>query len=337
MVKELITDNSEQITQTNLFVWGNDLSQTLQGAGGVGGLLAQTISTSLTGSTPLTVYPLYDHNGNVEKIIRDSGAVVAEFQYDAFGNTISETISTNSTGLTSSTFPFRFSTKYFDSECDLYYYGYRYYSPKLGRFIKRDLAGVDEEQGLYEFSYNNTIMHYDYLGNMPWDEARAKMRLGFIRNIQEQIEAKAFTATFKVKSGMFLDYAAYQCRDKEGDELLGVDNVKIIAIPYQESGGIFGYYRMGKIRTPWVKLFNYQYSFEYESDNKVSVYVKCNCAKDGEKYFLKKSWSHADVKGKFTASLKYEISVAYPVNIFNPPTINDELARSKNYEFTFTF
>ena len=32
----------------------------------------------------------------------------------------------------------RFSTKYYDAETDLYYYGYRYYSPSLGRWISRD-------------------------------------------------------------------------------------------------------------------------------------------------------------------------------------------------------
>lgn len=32
----------------------------------------------------------------------------------------------------------RFSTKYYDAKADLYYYGYRYYSPSLGRWISRD-------------------------------------------------------------------------------------------------------------------------------------------------------------------------------------------------------
>ena len=40
----------------------------------------------------------------------------------------------------------RFSTKYYDAETDLYYYGYRYYSPSLGRWISRD--PIEEEGGL---------------------------------------------------------------------------------------------------------------------------------------------------------------------------------------------
>ncbi len=74
----------------------------------------------------------YDNNGNVIGYWDESGSIVAEYAYDAFGNTIS------SSGSMASVFPHRFSTKYYDSETDLYYYGYRYYSPSLGRWISRD-------------------------------------------------------------------------------------------------------------------------------------------------------------------------------------------------------
>ena len=40
----------------------------------------------------------------------------------------------------------RFSTKYYDAEAGLYYYGYRYYSPSLGRWISRD--PIEEEGGV---------------------------------------------------------------------------------------------------------------------------------------------------------------------------------------------
>ena len=45
------------------------------------------------------------------------------------------------TGSESSRNPFRFSTKYTDDETDLVYYGYRYYSPALGRWMSRDPIG----------------------------------------------------------------------------------------------------------------------------------------------------------------------------------------------------
>ena len=101
------------------------------GAGGVGGLVAVSIGGSF-------YFPGYDNNGNVIGYWDESGSIVAEYAYDAFGNTIA------SSGSMASVFPHRFSTKYYDAETDLYYYGYRYYSPSLGRWISRDPIQEDE-------------------------------------------------------------------------------------------------------------------------------------------------------------------------------------------------
>jgi RHS repeat-associated protein len=101
------------------------------------------------------------YNGNVEKVLTRSGAVVAAFQYDAFGNTISETIAQ---GLTPNAFSFRFSTKYWDSETGLYYYGYRYYSPKKGRWLSRDPIAENGGVNLYGFVGNNGVFKIDLLG-----------------------------------------------------------------------------------------------------------------------------------------------------------------------------
>ena len=64
----------------------------------------------------------------------------SSYTYDAFGRTIS------ATGPLADTFPQRFSTKHFDPETDLYYYGYRYYSPTLMRWLNRD--PIEEEGGM---------------------------------------------------------------------------------------------------------------------------------------------------------------------------------------------
>ena len=96
------------------------------GAGGVGGLVAVSIGGDF-------YFPGYDNNGNVIGYWDEDGEIVAEYAYDAFGNTIYED------GDMADFFPHRFSTKYYDAETDLYYYGYRYYSPSLGRWISRDV------------------------------------------------------------------------------------------------------------------------------------------------------------------------------------------------------
>jgi RHS repeat-associated protein len=81
------------------------------------------------------------------------------YEYDAFGNTL------RATGTYAAANPFRFSTKYTDTETGLVYYGLRYYSPSLGRWINKDPLGEKGGLNLYAFGSNNSINGYDYLGN----------------------------------------------------------------------------------------------------------------------------------------------------------------------------
>ena len=128
------------------------LVDTLQGVGGVVGLLAVS-------ANGLFYFPAYDNNGNITKYIDESGNVVAAYEYDDFGRTIS------SSGQLAHLFRHRFSTKYFDAETGLYYYGYRFYSPALMRWINRD--PIEEEGGvnLYGFCGNAIVHKVDKLGN----------------------------------------------------------------------------------------------------------------------------------------------------------------------------
>jgi len=182
MVSEIWNDLSEMQSGTNHFVWGNDLSGSLQGAGGVGGLLCMQ-------TTSACYYPLYDHNGNVEKYIHQNGQVVAEFEYDGFGNTIDENYASS---VTAHVFPFRFSTKYWDEEVGLYYYGYRYFSPKFGRWIKRDPLEEFGGGNLYLFSFPNPVEAYDAFGLVGASETIK------VLNIAENMTKKKLFDRFKI-------------------------------------------------------------------------------------------------------------------------------------------
>ena len=94
---------NEHMNMFTLYVWGADLSGTLDGAGGVGGLLATEVGG-------VWYFPLYDNNGNITDYVSEDGEVVASYTYDAFGRTLS------ATGSMAYVFPFRFSTKYYDAE-----------------------------------------------------------------------------------------------------------------------------------------------------------------------------------------------------------------------------
>ena len=138
--------------------WGLDLSGSLQGAGGVGGLL---MSEEITGGTTTAYHFHYDGNGNVTEVTDLSGNPAASYRYDAFGNTLV------STGSYAAQNRYRFSTKPLDHEvanAPLYYYGYRHYDPVTGRWPSRDPI---EEQGginLYGFVANDGVNRVDKLG-----------------------------------------------------------------------------------------------------------------------------------------------------------------------------
>jgi RHS repeat-associated protein len=132
-------------------LWGLDLSGTMQGAGGVGGLLSVTSSAG-------GFYPTYDGNGNVSEYLDGSGAVAAHYEYDAFGNVVF------SSGASAASFRHRFSTKPQDEESGLYYYGYRYYDPVTGRWPSRDPIGEDGGLNIYGFVGNESVNQWDVLG-----------------------------------------------------------------------------------------------------------------------------------------------------------------------------
>ena len=95
------------------------------------------ILTMIDGLRSKVAFYCYDANGNVTDLVGTNGQFLAQYQFDPYGNTISKT------GALADVNPFRFSTKYLDSETGLYYYGHRYYSPGMGRWCSRD--PIEEE------------------------------------------------------------------------------------------------------------------------------------------------------------------------------------------------
>ena len=67
----------------------------------------------------------------------------------------------SATGPMADAFSLRYSTKYFDAETGLYYYGRRFYSPSLMRWTTRD--PIEEKGGvnLYAFCGNDAVGRYD--------------------------------------------------------------------------------------------------------------------------------------------------------------------------------
>ena len=138
---------------TNSYLWGLDVSGTIQGAGGVGGLLAQFAGTSACAVA-------YDGNGNATDYIDATGAVAGHFEYGPFGNV------TAATGGLVDQLPYRFSTKWFDAETGLCQYESRPYGPGVGGWLTRDSIGEDGGDNLYGFVGNDPVSDLDVLGQV---------------------------------------------------------------------------------------------------------------------------------------------------------------------------
>ena len=85
VIEERDGDNTPLVSYTR----GNDLSGTLEGAGGIGGLLARSDGYS-GGNWSTHNYYHADGNGNITYLVDSSQALAASYRYDPFGNTISQ-------------------------------------------------------------------------------------------------------------------------------------------------------------------------------------------------------------------------------------------------------
>jgi len=161
LIHELITDQTQTppVTTAATYSWGLDLSQSLHGAGGIGGLLSATHST---GSGHASFYYAYDGNGNVMALVSAAdGSLAASYDYSPFGETV------KASGTAAEGNPWRFSTKYQDGQIRLVYYGARYYSPGLGRWLSRDPIGEEGGACLYAVCLNSPLYLHDALGERP--------------------------------------------------------------------------------------------------------------------------------------------------------------------------
>ncbi|MEW6296042.1 MAG: RHS repeat-associated core domain-containing protein [Candidatus Diapherotrites archaeon] len=131
------------------YTWGQGLP------GGIGGLL------DLNQGGSHYSY-LYDGKGNVTALLDENANVAATYAYGPFGeprvpsNYLSQ--------------PMQFSTKPYDENTGLSYYGYRFYVPALGRWLTRDPLGEEGGINLYGFAENNPINWVDPFGlwTMPF-------------------------------------------------------------------------------------------------------------------------------------------------------------------------
>jgi RHS repeat-associated protein len=133
---------------------GNDLSQTLEGAGGIGGLLAWSVGNGSGGCASHAYYHA-DGNGNITYLETSAQGQGASYEYDPYGN-----LYTYSGSLAAGNV-YRFSSKECHVNSGMYSYLYRFYDPELQRWVNRDPIQEWGGINLYTLCYNNPQGYID--------------------------------------------------------------------------------------------------------------------------------------------------------------------------------
>jgi RHS repeat-associated protein len=164
--------HTPQVTYTR----GLDLSGTIEGAGGIGGLLMRSHGYYAGNWSTHNAYHS-DDNGNVTALMNSAGVLQASYKYNPYGGLIS------SSGTLAGANTMRFSSKpailSATGAWGFYYYGYRFYDAGMQRWLNRDPLGERGGGNLHGFVYNNPIQYFDRYGLIPqWIRKCAKEIVG---------------------------------------------------------------------------------------------------------------------------------------------------------------
>jgi RHS repeat-associated protein len=141
VIQERSSNNVPGITYTR----GRDLSGSLQGAGGIGGLLPRTDNSLTNGSPAVAAHGYYfsDGNGNITLLTGYDQGILARYTYDPFGHVLAQS------GPLAMSNVYQFSSKEFHRLSGLVYYLYRWYDPYLQRWPNRDPLGDIEFEAIW--------------------------------------------------------------------------------------------------------------------------------------------------------------------------------------------
>ncbi len=220
------------------FTRGRDLSGSLQGAGGIGGLLAMTESPSTLNNQPSTSFYHSDGNGNVTMLINSYQIPVAKYLYDPFGNPLADS------GPKAFVNPIWFSSELYDSDTGFTHFPRRVYIPSLQRFLNRDPIEQSGGINLYEYVANNPIDLYDPLGLCygDWWDPRSYFQEGlnglwtYLYTGNVYASDQEYNEAVNAAGGYLIDYSPFQ-----GGYLFGGLDLSRRNVGSGEALGLYGY------------------------------------------------------------------------------------------------
>ena len=155
-----------------------------------------------------------DHLGSSSYITNLDGEVSQHIEYVPFGEVFIE--ERNNTWNT----PYLFNAKEFDEETGMYYYGARYYEPRLSLWMSTDpLEGKYPNISSYCFTANNPIVYIDFKGldlvkvSVPANKEGTKFRM---IEIDSKFADKVYTFTraMNKKYGVYVT-SAFRSKTKQ--------------------------------------------------------------------------------------------------------------------------
>jgi len=123
---------------------------------------------SVTNAAEEEFEAITNYRGDVVQLLDATGETVASYEYDPWGNLISE----EPTDSRIQGQPIRYAGYVYDTETKLYYLQARYYDPATARFISRDPDVGNEDDPLsmngYVYGDDNPVMMTDPDGKWVW-------------------------------------------------------------------------------------------------------------------------------------------------------------------------
>lgn len=231
----VIQERDVNSNPTVSYTRGPDLSGSLEGAGGIGGLLARSSDYS-SGNPTSHAYYHADGNGNVTCLLDVSQNVAASYYYDPYGNLLSFS------GTLALDNAYQFSSKEYMANSRLYYYGYRFYDPDLQRWLNRDpfgepgfeilrihnakvihflsdIAELAQKPDLYEYVENSPASSRDSSGLKKDSACAAKCKQNLKNDEESALE----------RGGACLGMGMAGCREEGAEEAFPVCVLTVVS------------------------------------------------------------------------------------------------------------
>ena len=147
-------------------------------------------------------------------------------------------------------FNIRYSTKYYDAESDLYYYGYRYYAPSLHRWLTRDPIAEEGGVNLYGFCENASVFKYDSDGLLSYVIDVGVSNFSgdvFLDQSQEKFEDQ-FALLKQVLDSVYIS-CRQTTRRQDAAENRGIESYCIDSVVRGNSTDTVTYERNGLVKT----------------------------------------------------------------------------------------